>query len=90
MITFRAVRVSLAVLPLLLASALPMFARGATVQEPGDRTFLSGFELFYTGPQWFLNALPSPRRLTTRYLDRSGDVVESTRRDYGSIETRDL
>src|SRR5213079_751644 len=47
-----------------------------------DRAFSSGFELFYSGPQWFLNALASPggtrtmnARLADMSYDRAGDRV---------------
>jgi fibronectin-binding autotransporter adhesin len=78
MVTSRATRISLAVLPLLLASTA---VHAATAEETGDRTFMSGFEMFYAGPQWFLDALPGTKRARSRYvLDRAGDVVESTGR----------
>jgi len=95
MVTSRTVRNLLVALPLLLALAVPI-AQAATPDDQttrpsmewngsddfqfANRTFSSGSRLFYAGPQWFVNALPGSRRASSRYLDRAGDVVESTTR----------
>src|SRR2546421_11526366 len=38
----------------------PAFAARTDNDFAANREFSSGFELFYHGPQWFLNALSSP------------------------------
>lgn len=90
MVTFRTVRNSLAALAGFLATIIPPAIQAATAddrltwsrmqrQESDTRTvdlaFSKGFELFYAGPQWFLDVLPGSKRAHTRYLDRAGDVV---------------
>ena len=95
MVTLRTIRNSLAALALLLATIIPPAVQGRTAddrltwsrmqgQESDTRTvdlaFSKGFELFYAGPQWFLDVLPGSRRAQTRYFDRAGDVVISTNR----------
>ena len=68
----RIFRTSLLILPLLLATVVPPSARAIESQESAiswrtpsddfiDGGFSSGFELFYAGPEWFLNALSNPR-----------------------------
>jgi autotransporter-associated beta strand protein len=68
----RSFRTSLLVLPLLLASIVPPAVQAIESQESAvswrtqsddfiDGGFSSGFELFYAGPEWFLNALSNPR-----------------------------
>jgi fibronectin-binding autotransporter adhesin len=83
----RIFRTSLLVLPVLLASIVPPSAHAIELQESAicwrmqsddfaDRGFSSGYELFYAGPEWFLNALsnPRPRNPFVRSLfDSAGD-----------------
>lgn len=74
MVPTRIIRNSLLVLPLLFASIAPPAVHAITPQESAissraemqsddfaDRGFSTGFELFYAGPEWFLNALSNPR-----------------------------
>jgi autotransporter-associated beta strand protein len=68
----RTFRTALLILPLLSASVVPPAVQAIIPQDSaiswrtqseafGDRGFASGFELFYAGPEWFLNALSNPR-----------------------------
>lgn len=84
MVTFRTLRNSLLVLPLLLGSAVvPTVQAGKADDETNrpsmewkgsddfqfpDRAFSPGSRLFYAGPQWFLNALPGSTRAHSRYF----------------------
>jgi hypothetical protein len=84
MATLRTVRFSLAILPLFLASIFPPSIQGSPARiDDGlatDREFMFGFELFYAGPEWFLDALPGSTartRTTSLFIfDRSGDRVQ--------------
>src|SRR5688572_8038430 len=80
MISLRPPRRSRIVVACSLASLwLPSLQASSTKDNSIEhRVFTSGFELFYAGPQWLVEALPSARRASTRHFDRAGDVVEST------------
>jgi autotransporter-associated beta strand protein len=86
----RTFRTALLILPLLLASVVPPAVQAITTQDSAsssrmqwqsdefaDRGFSSGFELFYAGPDWFLNALSNPRArnpfASSFLIDSAGD-----------------
>jgi autotransporter-associated beta strand protein len=74
--------VAFAVAPALHANPTEDHAAWPTDLSASDRAFSSGFESFYTGPQWFLNALSNPgatrttsARLADMTYDRAGDRI---------------
>jgi autotransporter-associated beta strand protein len=84
MVTFRTLRKSMMVLPLLLGSAIAPTIQAGKTDDPtmrpsmewsgsddfqfANRAFSASSRLFYAGPQWFLNALPGSTRAHTRYF----------------------
>ena len=91
MVSLRPLRRSRAALALFLAGVLSqsLDASMANDNRLADFASSSGFELFYAGPQWFVDALPGSRRAHSHYiLDRAGDVVESTTRHSSYVGTQ--
>src|SRR5438045_6546108 len=74
------------------AAWIQMQIHGPNDLSASDRAFSSGFELFYSGPQWFLTALANPggtrtssARLATMSYDSAGDRIVSEAAYVGTL-----
>jgi autotransporter-associated beta strand protein len=89
------VRISrISLLGLIALAVAPSLRANNNYNSGSDSFFESGFEMFYAGPQWLLNALPgsvSDRVARARAarvpFDRDGDRVESLYRYANDIGT---